>query len=253
MKYRSFLVTEDEVRRGIITANSPEDHCFWFKRVITNLNDNTQSQKAGSFIDKPYGGDQGAIDKEAQTLLESLREQDLPKVLPSKNIRQYEVQWSPNGIDPDKLPEHAQYIEDLCKTFYDTLTGMIDRAVGQRREVEIKDNLIEEITGHLSFCLKKCQTFHGRKEFLEEMKKILKENRTLVIHGESGCGKTSIMAKICTFVRSWLNEEDCIVVTRFIGTSPDSSSIRPLLRSICNQLCRVCDEDPSVVPQVRLF
>ncbi|KAK3736404.1 hypothetical protein QZH41_017906 [Actinostola sp. cb2023] len=243
-------VTEDEVRRGIITSSSPEDRCFWFKRVITNLEDNTQSQKAGSFIDKVWGGGQGTIDQEAQTFLETLREEDLPKALPPRNIKQYEVKWSSNGIDPQSSPEHAQYIDDLCKTFYDTLTGMIDKAVGKRRAVEIKDNLVEEVTDHLSFCLKKCQAFHGRREFLEEMKNALKKDRrTVVICGESGCGKTSIMAKACTLVRGWLDDDDSIVVTRFIGTSPDSSSIRPLLRSICVQLCRASDENQSAVPQ----
>lgn len=187
-------------------------------------------------------------------MLETLREKDLLGVLPSTNIKQYQVAWSANGIDPDNSRDHAQYIDDLCKTFYDTLTGMIDKAVSQRRAVEIKDNVIEEVTGHLSFCLKKCQAFHGRQEFLEEMKKLLTDrHRTLVIHGESGCGKTSIMAKVCTLVRSWIGDEDCVVVTRFIGTSPDSSSIRPLLRSICTQLCRVCDEDANAVPQVNTY
>lgn len=245
----AIIVTEDEVRRGIITASSPEDHCFWFKRVITDLDQNVQSQKAGNFVDKDWGS--GTVDHEAQSLLETLREKDVPGVLPKQNIKQYDVAWSSNGIDPETTPQHAKYIDDLCKTFYDTLTSMIDKAVGKRREVEIKDNLIEEVTGHLSFCLKKCQAFHGRGEFLEEMRKLVTDrHRTVVIHGESGCGKTSIMAKACTLVRTWIGNDDCIVVTRFIGTSPDSSSIRPLLRSICTQLCRASGEDPSAVPQV---
>ena len=102
------------------------------------------------------------------------------------------------------------------------------------------------------FARKKCKSFHGRKEFLEASKNVLvnHENQAVVLHGESGCGKTSIMAKIVSEVKQWLEDDSAIVVLRFIGTTPESSGIRPLLRSICVQLCRATDQNTTDIPEV---
>lgn len=55
--------------------------------------------------------------------------------------------------------------------------------------------------------------------------------------GENGCGKTSTLAKIAREMRNWYcNGEKPVIVLRFLGTSPDSSSIMPLLMSVCEQV-----------------
>ncbi|XP_032219851.2 uncharacterized protein LOC5519197 [Nematostella vectensis] len=243
-------VTEDEIRRGIVNASNPGMHCFWFRRVITDLLDNITGQSASKFIDKTWGPD-GKIDMEAYRLLSHFREKILPKALPSSNVKQFDVKWAENGIDPSESEEHAQYIEELCTSFYETLTGMIGKAVSERAEVEVKDPLAEEVFSHLTFCLKKCEAFHGREEFLDSVKQALLSNgqRITVLYGESGCGKTSIMAKICALVKEWLRKEAVAVVPRFVGISPDSSGIRTLLRSVCQQLCRVSGENADNVPE----
>ena len=45
------------------------------------------------------------------------------------------------------------------------------------------------------------------------------------------------MAKIATDCRGWLTDDvDPVLILRFLGTSPDSSSISPLLNSLCEQV-----------------
>ena len=249
----SLLVTEDEIRRGIINAQSPSKHCFWFKRVISDLNANVDGKNAGKFIDKTWGAN-ASVDGAAQKLLNTLREKDLPRALPSANIMTYNVKWSEHGVDPSSSPEHSQYIEKLCKDFYATLTQMIDNGIKENETSDSRDSFADELFQHGSFCQKKCKSFHGRKEFLESSKKTLldHEKHAVVLFGESGCGKTSIMAKIATEVKQWVEDEPAIVVLRFIGTSPDSSGIRPLLRSICVQLCKATGQNTSDIPEVTL-
>ena len=62
-----------------------------------------------------------------------------------------------------------------------------------------------------------------------------------VIYGSSGCGKTSIMAKVverlCTVDKLFDKEPICIA--RFLGTSPLTSNLHQVLVSICQQLMKL--------------
>ena len=92
-------------------------------------------------------------------------------------------------------------------------------------------------------CKEKSRIFQGRQDIIEQIISYIakeeedEENRTaLVVFGESGCGKTSIMAKAASLAKQ--EYPDHIQVTRFLGTTADSSTISRLLNSICNQLQR---------------
>ena len=245
-------MTEDEIRRGIINATEQDKHCFWFKRVITDIHDNIGDSNAGKFVDKTWGNP-STVDEPAQQLLNKLREKDLPEALPRNSVIQYDVKWHSNGIDPTASQEHAKYIEKLCTDFYDTLTDKINRGIEEDRLIDTEDPLTNEIFQHGSFCRKKCELFHGREEFLITVKEKLMKDQVAVLSGESGCGKTSLMAKIATKVKEWIGKDSATVVVRFIGTTPDSSDARSLIRSICEQIVKANaseDSKEEKVPQV---
>ena len=247
------LVTEDEIRRGLINTTDQEKHCFWFKRVITDIDDNISDSNAGKFVDKTWGSP-SSVDKPAQQLLNKLREKDLPEALPSNSVIQYDVKWHSNGIDPSVSQEHSKYIEKLCTDFYDILTDRISRGIQEDQLIDIEDPLTNEIFRHGSLCKKKCELFHGRNEYMATVREKIKKDQVAVLFGESGCGKTSLMAKIAMEVKKWLGEESATVVVRFIGTTPDSSDARSLMRSICEQITKAGPLENSKeekVPQVR--
>ncbi|KAK3734688.1 hypothetical protein QZH41_002106 [Actinostola sp. cb2023] len=229
-------VTEDEIRCGIVDTKAPEKHTFWFKRVFTDLEHHIDDVISGKFIDKT-GDNVDQINEEAQCLLNELREKDLPSSITDENIIQYDVQWRTNGIDQESA-EHAQYVQKLCTDVHEKLTAMISEGIAEDEVNGMRDPLVQEVVQHLSFCQTKCTAFHGRQEFLESIKEGLLGNdkRVVVLHGESGCGKTSLVAKVAMEVKSWFKDEPLTMVCRFIGTTPDSSSIRCLLRSVCLQL-----------------
>lgn len=64
-----------------------------------------------------------------------------------------------------------------------------------------------------------------------------RSNVPYVLHGESGYGKTSLLAVASSRVYEWLGDHpDLVVVRRFLGTTPDSTNIGSLLGSVCKQI-----------------
>ena len=63
-----------------------------------------------------------------------------------------------------------------------------------------------------------------------------KSNVPLVIHGVIGSGKTSIMAGVAYHIKKKYPLSKMILIIRFIGITPSSSSVRCILRSICEQV-----------------
>ncbi|KAG1650116.1 NACHT and WD repeat domain-containing protein 2 [Nymphon striatum] len=57
-------------------------------------------------------------------------------------------------------------------------------------------------------------------------------------HEKVGAEKTSLLAKVASVTASFFDDEvKPIVLLRFLGTTPESSSVGPLLTSICKQIC----------------
>lgn len=107
-------------------------------------------------------------------------------------------------------------------------------------------------------CQEKNRIFHGRKDVIKKICTYLGNhsddddaNTPIVVHGPSGCGKTSVIAKAATMAK--YKFADCLQVTRFIGTTSDSSSISKLLHSVCSQLLRGSRKPTEGVPQVSNF
>jgi len=76
------------------------------------------------------------------------------------------------------------------------------------------------------------------KDETEQDEKKIKslDNHPLVIHGKTGSGVSSVMAKAAKLLRKEFPER--IQVTRFVGCTPESTELRHLLSGICGQLHR---------------
>ena len=68
-----------------------------------------------------------------------------------------------------------------------------------------------------------------------------KFTQPLILHGESGSGKTSVMAKVVQMAPTWLDNPDTVRIIRFLGTSPKTSSIKDTIYSICQQVIDAYD------------
>ena len=100
---------------------------------------------------------------------------------------------------------------------------------------QLKMLLNAEILHHLNFCKNKCAVFCGREKELERARHYLTsqgETRPLVVTAPSGGGKTAFMAQVAKRTKTWVGDQG-VTIVRFLGTSPDGSSLLPLLSSLC--------------------
>ena len=70
--------------------------------------------------------------------------------------------------------------------------------------------------------------------------------RPVIIHGEAGCGKTAVMAKIAQESLTWFNHTPVRII-RFLGTSPGASSIKKTYITIIRQIWENYGHKPSAL------
>ncbi|CAH8855817.1 unnamed protein product [Trichobilharzia szidati] len=85
--------------------------------------------------------------------------------------------------------------------------ALIDKAVSEMSNFE-NDDLYVEVLQHLTQCVEFVKEFHGRSNVLEIVKNYIQSDSSgpFVLYGESGSGKTSVMAKLAVSVREWIDE-----------------------------------------------
>lgn len=237
----SILVTEEEIEHGILGSPNPGDQSLCYIRHISDIEVKLSDKNSRHFTDIS----QGKHDMEAQDLLSKLKRDRVLQRLGENNITRFEIPWSDGGINvSDRL--HEEYLNNFCHKFESDVQRLIDKSLQYTVKEKVKESsLYKEVLHHSWFCQDKCEAFRGREDVLEEIQTFLKDfNRPepMVIYGSSGSGKTSIMAVVAKSAKKWLG--NCTVcIFRFLGTSPESSSIRSTIASICLQICEVYSMD----------
>ncbi|XP_063218680.1 NACHT and WD repeat domain-containing protein 2 [Bacillus rossius redtenbacheri] len=224
-------VTEREVINGILNVKNTKNHCLAYIRYINNIN-LQNLKKASLFLDIANR----SLDTEAAKLLANLRDERLPNKIETSNIQKYTVEWiGREGLDPET---HEEYLQHFITHFYKNITKLVDRAM-RKEDSSAQGQIVTEILQHLHACNNSVQVFYGREENLEQIKSFMLggSEKPLVLYGEGGCGKTSLLAKAASLTSTeWFRGMKPICVIRFLGTTPDSSALAPTLISICQQI-----------------
>ena len=161
-------------------------------------------------------------------------------------MHSHEIPWQTGGVDPESNVAHQEYLTSFCEQFAQDLEGLIEGGLyAKRTRVPATEYYTdyEELLHHMHFTRTKCATFRGRQDVLTAVKAILdnpKKRKPLVIHAESGVGKTSIMAKLMEEIPKWYGKE-AICIVRYLGTSLFSSDIYCALRGVAGQLADSVD------------
>ena len=136
--------------------------------------------------------------------------------LPAENILSY---------DPGDFPK-------LCENVERTLRTVIESEIAG---FESRPALALEIEAHDAFARERALVF-GREDVLGAIAGYIRGGggRPLVLHGASGSGKSAVMAQASERAKAAL--PPAVVIRRFIGASPESSSGLTLLRSLCQQI-----------------
>ncbi|XP_069796593.1 uncharacterized protein [Narcine bancroftii] len=240
-------VIEKEVKQGLNTEGIPENHCHWFKRTITDIQYNLSSEKALDYIDIFPRKRQlnTRLWKAHTTFLESIHAR-----LRHTNIYEYKVSWGRDGINPHLNRSHFFYMEQLCNDFQKTFTAHFKRIAGSQdakgmpekesRWNTTKSWVQEEILEHVQHCHTLASLFIGRETFLLTLKECLQQakQKPIVLLGETGCGKSALVAKASILSSDWISGELRRSV-RFVGVTGESRNIRLLLQSLCIQLAEI--------------
>jgi hypothetical protein len=152
------------------------------------------------------------------------------------------------GLDPRGDPAHREYLDEVCAIVLKTAAASMRQAAATQSALS-KDPLVVEILAHDKLRSAKVESFVGQaaplKAICSHAAGVADDEASggsgsglqpFVLHGASGCGKTSLMAKAVTELRRTLLPDHVAVVTRFLGTTASSFKLRPLLASLCQQL-----------------
>ncbi|XP_004923513.1 NACHT and WD repeat domain-containing protein 2 [Bombyx mori] len=224
-------VTEREVINGILNVKNTKNHCLAYVRYINNIN-LQNLKKASNFVDIVNR----SLDAEASKLLADLRDVRLPNKIETTNIQKYTVEWiGRDGLDTET---HSEYLNHFIAHFYKNIIKLVDRAM-RKEDSSAQGQIVTEILQHLHACNNSVKVFHGREEDLKFIEDYMKDasDKPLVLYGEGGCGKTSLLAKSSAMsLDTWFAEARPTNIIRFLGTTPDSSALTPTLISICQQI-----------------
>jgi hypothetical protein len=207
-------VTECEINRGLFEHPTPQTHCLVFQRTITNLHDCLMYERASRFIDMSPDK-RGVPDHEAERKQRRMKDQKLNLLVAAAR---FELTWDqPDVRDPN---DNDEYLRSFCTSFVSNMKSAIIQTAGNAASAASDWN-VREIVQHLVMCRTRCDTFLGREAEIANVRAgVLRAcPQALVVHGSSGTGKTSFMAKVTSLVASWF-PSSCqpVVMVRFLGT-----------------------------------
>ncbi|CAD5119220.1 DgyrCDS7852 [Dimorphilus gyrociliatus] len=231
-------MTEKEVMEGLKNSQNL-DGCVCFIRHIEDLQEHLEhpADRVWRYID--IRDDQ--IDTNAQSSLSALRD-NITQKMPDSLIFKSNIKWNCGGKGVNEV-KHREYLSRVSNQFYEVISRLIDDAMTKQNVLDSgKESqlLFNEIIQHLHSALNRINMFQGREQFLTNILNQVKESNTpIIVHSPSGCGKTSVMAMLSKLIPTCFPNVEPIVIVRFLGTTPFSSNIRSLLRSICEQISKI--------------
>jgi len=150
--------------------------------------------------------------------------------------KRYEIEWiGREGLAPET---HEEYLNDFINHFYKNVLRLIDRAMKKEDSSE-QGRIVTELMQHLHGCKSNCDVFFGRTDELKKMFDYIigDSNKPFVMYGAGGSGKSSMLSMTgYKALNEWLAPAKPLLFVRFCGTTPNSTSLGPLLKSICQQI-----------------
>ncbi len=250
--------TEQEIWQGALQVENAKEHVIACFRTINEGNVVPPSEQRKKFVDVHQDG---TDDGDARSVLDQLKKQLESRLDPAKIIRT-DCQWA---IDEHGKPTGdvtTSHIKQLCRCVYQRLRRIIlqqieaywggcDLSATNATLAQIRGTKVEldlECADHQRFAEERApeKTFIGREVEIASIQKYLTEptNKPLIVHGPSGSGKTALLGKVIQEVtprdpggtRATIGP---LILSRFIGATPESSNLRSLLSSLCRELRQV--------------
>ena len=213
--------TEQEIIKGVLTpAETMQDkdaHVLCMVRKIVN----GEKIESDLFVE------------DDQVQLEHLKEQ--LKVCKAPDVEYVELAATLKKKEDVYKPD-KEYLEDYAIVVKKFLIENISREMERLRDAQVET----ENTLHQQFKEGRAQVFVGREALITQVKGYIEDenNRaSFVLYGESGVGKSALMAKMVTAVEaSYKNENNITLLYRFVGISEVSSQPKLFLDNLIGML-----------------
>jgi WD40 repeat protein len=216
-RYQSSATEQEIAHRGLLDGDIDDQAAFLFFRKIDGLPAGVRTRQYQD-LDQD-----GAVDPDARASLACLKAK-LRSNFPAGTF-DYRTRWEETG--PSK-----EHLDAFCNDAYRQLSAAILQVLsGQAHETQLD----AELRAHARFAEQRTGIFVGRRDTLARIDEYLAKPAKfpLVIHGPSGSGKSSVIARaLQSAAIRWSGEP----IYRFIGSVAGSSNIRLLLASLCSQL-----------------
>jgi nephrocystin-3 len=201
-------VTELEIRHGVFNEEPMHGHAYFYFR----------DPKYAESVPDDKRQDFTAENTEASRKLQKLKQ----KIQVARDEHVCELREG--YANPDQLGEWI--LEDFTKlinSLYPT--------------EDIPDPLDKEAARHEAYARSRRLAFVGREDLLACLDEYVSTSgKPLVLTGESGSGKTALLAK---WVDRWREQHpDFLLIEHYVGASPDSSNATALLTRVLKQVRR---------------
>lgn len=228
-------VTQEEVFRGCLALPPAERNrkTFIYRRKVVG----DRSALTRNFIDF----DGAVVDQDAQQRLELLRDQTVVENLPPSRVKLIEIPSETGNRFTEITPvSHSSYLKTFLDDFCELAMDDIERI--SRDKARLPDPVLDETLHHLGFMHHRIESFSlldSHKVVIDRVSAYIQQEakHPFVVQGESGSGKSSLMAYLVKKTESII--ERGTIIQRYLGTTADSSTARLLLQSLCAQLARV--------------
>jgi len=133
-----------------------------------------------------------------------------------------------------ELRENYATPEQLGEWILDDFTRLIDRVYPKD---QTPDPLDQEAARHDAYARSRRLSFIGREDLLRRLNEhAAAPRKPLVLTGESGCGKSALLAE---WTARWNTDHpDDLIIQHYIGSTPDSADWQGLIRRILGELKR---------------
>ena len=183
------------------------------------------------FREAKYNHKYSEVDEENKDKLISLKSRIVN--INENNCKIYNVSFDKNNRMIDGL-------DDFAKIVYRDLKNLLGYD-----EVSIVKKSIYESTQyvHWLYAERKAQIFTGRKNLINYYLDLI-ENKNIFIKGNSGIGKSSIIAKLASI----LKEKEVVTIPVFLGLTSNVTTIRGVIEYLCG-----CFKELFIIKKIKLY
>ena len=156
----------------------------------------------------------------------------------AKNVRVFAFDSIQEGF--------RSYLDAFADGFCADMVESIKSAATLQVNTPPPDEDLAEVLAHHNHATSVLPHFVGREQVVDDLlEHCLTGKGAVVLHAESGKGKTSVLAKVAERVRE--SAPSSVMLLRFLGTTPRSTTSRPLAQSFLAQLQKIFPQEYAQV------